>query len=62
LIEIWKIPTIESGIFLILSSLDNSKFLISTLLPLFNGEKTSWVDTRHPYELDEKSLHKKGFG
>jgi hypothetical protein len=33
---------------------------ILTLLPLFNDEKISWVDKRHPYELDEKNPHKKG--
>jgi hypothetical protein len=59
LIKIWKIPTLESEIFFILSSLDNSKFLeILTLLPLFNDEKNSWVDKRHPCELDEKNCTK----
>jgi hypothetical protein len=60
LIEICKIPTVETEIFfIILSSLDNSKFLeILTLLPLFNDEKISWVDKRHPYELDEKTAQK----
>jgi hypothetical protein len=63
LIEIWKNPTVEGEIFFILSSLDNSKFLeILTLLPLFNYGKFSWVDKRHPYELDENKLHKRGFG
>ncbi len=57
LVEIWKIPIVDSEIFLVLGSLDNSKFLeILTLLPLFNDRKTSWVDKRHPYELDEKKL------
>jgi hypothetical protein len=60
LIEIWKIPTIESEIFfLILSNLDNSKLLeILTLLQLFNDGKFSCVDKRHPYELDEKTAQK----
>jgi hypothetical protein len=63
LVEIWKVPIVESEIFLVLGSLDNSKFLeIFTLLPLFNDRKMSWVDKRHPYELDEKKLDRKGFG
>jgi hypothetical protein len=56
-------PTVEGEIFFILSSLHNSKFMeILTLLQLFNDGKISWVDERHPYELDEKKLHKRGFG
>jgi hypothetical protein len=40
LVEIWKIPIVESEIYLVLGSLDNSKFLeILTLLPLFNDRK-----------------------
>jgi hypothetical protein len=45
---------------LILGSLDNSEFWeILTLLPLFNGRNNSWVDKRHPYELDKKNCTKK---
>ncbi len=62
LVEIWKIPIVESEIFLVLGSLDNFKFLeILNLLPLLKIEKKSWVDKRRPYELDEKKLDRKGF-
>jgi hypothetical protein len=45
---------------LVLGNLDNSKFLeIFILLPFFNDEKNSSIDKRHPYEVDEKKLHKK---
>jgi hypothetical protein len=44
LVEIWKNPTIESEIFLILGNLDNPKFLeIFTLLPLFNDRKKNFI-------------------
>jgi hypothetical protein len=63
LVKIWKIPTLESEIFLVLGSLDNSNFLeILILLPLFNDRKISCGDKRHPYELDEKNCTKEGFG
>jgi len=43
-VEIWKTPTLESEIFLILGSLDNSKFLeIFTLLSLFNDRKKNFM-------------------
>jgi hypothetical protein len=43
-----------------LGSLDNSKFLeIFILLPFFNDGNFSWVNKRHPYEMDEKKLHKR---
>jgi hypothetical protein len=58
-VEIWKIPIVESEIFLVLGSLDNSKVLeILTLLPFFKDRKNSWVDKRHPYELDEEEMHR----
>jgi hypothetical protein len=60
LVKIWKIPTVESEIFLVLGSLDNSNFLeILILLPLLNDRKILCVDKRHPYELDEKIAPKK---
>jgi hypothetical protein len=63
LVKIWKIPTVESEIFLVLGSLDNSNFLeMLILLPLFNDRKISCIDKRHPYESDEKNCTKKGFG
>jgi len=63
LVKIWKIPTVESEIFLVLGSLDDSNFLeILILLPLLNDRKIPCVDKRHPYELDEKNCTKKGFG
>jgi len=39
----------------VLGNLDNSKFLeVFILLPFFNDGKISWVNKRHPYEVDEK--------
>jgi hypothetical protein len=47
--------------FLVLGSFDNSKFLeIFILISFFNDGKFSWVNKRHPYEMDEnKKLHKR---
>jgi hypothetical protein len=46
-----------------LGSLDNSKFLeIFILLPFFNDGNFSWVNKRHPYEMDEIKTTQKGFG
>jgi hypothetical protein len=61
LVEIWKTPSIESEIFLILGNLDNPQFLeIFTLLPLFNDRKKNFMGRqRHPYELGEKKTAQK---
>jgi hypothetical protein len=62
--KIWqkyeKFTPLKVKSFFILGSLDNSEFLeILTLLPLFNDRNNSWVDKRHPYELDEKKTAQK---
>jgi hypothetical protein len=63
LVETLEIPTIESEFFWVLGSLDNSKFLeIFILLPFFNDGNFSWVNKRHPYEMDEIKTTQKGFG
>jgi hypothetical protein len=59
-VKIWKIPTVESEVFLVLGSFDNSNFLeILILLPLFNDQQISCIDKRSPYKLDEKFVPKK---
>jgi hypothetical protein len=56
-VEEWKIPNVESAIFIQMNNLQIFKFLKKlTKLPSFIGGKKSKVNWSHPNEVGEKEL------
>jgi len=60
LVETWEILTIENDFFCSWAVLTIPYFWrFSSYYHSFDDGKFSWVDKKHPYEMDEKN-HKKG--